>query len=159
MDNRNGTPEKFWVKVRKTRTCWIWTGDKDRKGYGRVRRRALAYRTVQAHRYAWIITNGRIFGGMHVLHKCDTPACVRPSHLWLGTHQDNMDDMWHKGRGNPGHVFGSKQGSAKLTDGKVRNIRAMAARGFKQQAIADAFGIDRSNVSIIVLRKGWRHVV
>lgn len=158
MDKRCGTAEQFWAKVEKTETCWLWTGDKDSKGYGRVRRRALAARTVSAHRYSWLISSGEIPVGMCVLHRCDNPRCVRPSHLFLGTHQDNVTDMWKKGRGNPGRPCGEIQGSSKLTAEKVRKIRELAESGMTQKKIAQLFSIDRSNVSLIVLRKGWAHV-
>lgn len=157
-DKRIGTPEKFWAKVRKTRGCWLWTGAKDRQGYGTVRRRALMYYQVRAHRYAWIIYRGEIPEGKIVCHKCDTPLCVRPSHLFLGTHTDNMRDMWRKGRGKPGHVPGSKQGQSKLTEKQVIQIRALAELGHTHQEIADIYDVCRSNISIIVRRKGWVHV-
>lgn len=157
MDSRNGTPEKFWKKVQRTETCWLWLGDKDRRGYGRVRRREFSARTVQAHRYAWFLTHGD-WPDLLVCHRCDIPNCVNPEHLFLGTHQDNMDDMWRKGRGKPGHIWGAKQGQAKLTDEKVLRIRALAEQGQTHDDIAAQFGVCRSNVSIIVRRKGWTHV-
>ena len=149
--------KEFWAKVKKSSKCWIWTGFKDSKGYGMVRRRAHALHYVQAHRYAWYLTHG-YFPKKLVLHKCDCPNCVRPDHLWLGTHQDNMDDMWRKGRGRPGHVPGSKQGQSKLTEAKVIRIRALAEKGLRHEDIASKFGVCRSNIGIIVRRKGWTHV-
>lgn len=75
--------------------CLIWQGSLDRRGYGGVRR---AGKLWSAHRYAWWLANGDIPPGMYVLHRCDTPACVRPSHLFLGTQGDNMRDAKAKGR-------------------------------------------------------------
>jgi hypothetical protein len=71
--------------------CWIWLGAANR--YGMVR-------GDRAHRVSWKTFRGPIPHGLHVLHKCDTPLCVNPDHLFLGTHLDNMKDKEEKGRGN-----------------------------------------------------------
>jgi len=82
--------ELFWKRVRKSPNCWEWTGaTKSQMGYGAVWCRP---RLLSAHRLSWFIKNGQIPGGMMVLHRCDNPICVRPSHLYLGTHADNMRD-------------------------------------------------------------------
>lgn len=97
------TPEqesRFWVKVDKTNACWYWTGAKNNRGYGNVR---IASKYLLAHRVSYAIAYG-IPDDMNVLHKCDNPACVRPNHLFLGTHQDNMDDMVAKGRAKAGPI-------------------------------------------------------
>jgi hypothetical protein len=81
--------------------CQIWQGDRGGKhdGYGRFRR---AGKWVRAHRLAWEQANGPIPDGMLVCHHCDVPLCINPKHLFLGTHQDNTDDMVRKGR-QPSH--------------------------------------------------------
>ncbi len=93
---------------------------------------------------------------MVVLHRCDVRCCVNPDHLQVGTQAENMKDMGRKGRARGG-ARGSDQGSAKLTEEDVKRIRSLAG-SMSQQAIADLYGIDRTNVSVIVLRKGWKHV-
>lgn len=75
--------------------CYLWTGRTNKKGYGRIDRKN---KTLSTHRYAWMSVNGPIPKGLFVLHKCDIPNCINPDHLFLGTHQDNMDDMKVKGR-------------------------------------------------------------
>lgn len=102
--------ERFWEKVVKTEGgCWNWTASTRHKGYG-----AFVYEkngvVVQgrAHRYSWELHCGDIPDGMFVLHRCDNPACVNPEHLFLGTNQDNVNDMMRKGRHGAG---GSKCGS------------------------------------------------
>lgn len=75
--------------------CWVFMGARNRDGYGHIRRSGFS---GKAHRYVWLQAVGPIPDGLHVLHTCDNPACVRPSHLWLGTHRDNMQDMLRKGR-------------------------------------------------------------
>lgn len=95
--------QRFWGKVLKTDGCWLWMAGKDQDGYGKfsVGPRSIA-RPKLAHRIAWELTNGEVSESIFVLHRCDNPSCVRPDHLFLGTHQDNMDDMVAKGRGSIG---------------------------------------------------------
>jgi hypothetical protein len=88
-------PERFWVHVQKVENedaCWEWTSRRDYKGYGRWLRGTLA------HRASFEFENGPIPKGLEVCHRCDNPLCVRPSHLFLGTHADNIRDMIAKGR-------------------------------------------------------------
>jgi hypothetical protein len=82
--------------------CFIWVGAVARKGYGCFMVGSLrdgSRRLTQAHRFAWERANGPIPAGMCVLHKCDTPCCVNPDHMRLGTLHDNAMDMAAKGRG------------------------------------------------------------
>lgn len=69
--------------------CWLWNGAKHERGYGRVRFHGRLWST---HRLAYLVEHGRLADGDLVLHHCDSPACVRPDHLYVGTHQDNADD-------------------------------------------------------------------
>ena len=88
--------ERFWLKVDKTGECSKWTGARDAFGYGAARLRGVQ---VSTHRIAWELANGLIPQGMFVCHRCDCPACVKPEHLFLATHDENMADMVAKGRG------------------------------------------------------------
>lgn len=90
--------ESFWAKVKKgvgPKQCWVWQGSRCRGGYAQIERDG---KRILVHRYAYILTHGAVPDGLDVLHKCDNPPCVRPRHLFAGTHQDNMDDMVAKGR-------------------------------------------------------------
>lgn len=86
--------QRFWTKVHCTDTCWMWSGSRDRAGYGIIWRivAGKSNRTAKAHRISWELHFGPIPEGLSVLHHCDNPPCVRPAHLYLGSQQDNMRD-------------------------------------------------------------------
>ena len=89
---------RFWEKVGLDMTpggCWYWMGNRYPDGYGQFKDRS--YHTCRAHRWIYEYLHGPI-GSLHTLHRCDTPLCVRPSHLFTGTQLDNMRDMIRKGR-------------------------------------------------------------
>ncbi len=86
---------KFESKIDKRGDCWIWTGALFVSGYGKIQRGG---KRLRAHRVSYELFVGEIPDGLHVLHDCDNPPCVKPAHLFLGTHLDNMMDMERKGR-------------------------------------------------------------
>lgn len=114
--------DDFWSHVDVTEECWLWTGTLKGNGYGYWRENDGRY----AHRKSWINTFGPIPEGMCVLHRCDTPLCVRPDHLFLGTHGDNMRDMVAKGRGR--YFRGDQHPRMKIKDANVQAIQDEAQR-------------------------------
>ena len=131
----------FWSKVQKTDTCWIYTGRKDKDGYGRLKRGA---KMLQAHRYAWELTNGPI---------C-VRACVRPDHVRPGTQAQNMRDRDRDGT----TARGSRNGRSKLTAEQVLELRARAGAGERVGDLARAFGITWNAAADIIRRKNWAHL-
>lgn len=148
--------------------CWTWTGALFDNGYGAFTIRHVTYR---ASRVAYFIATGVDPGAMEVCHKCDHPACVRASHLFLGTRKENFHDAMNKGRRDnckgdqhylrriPGLRTGEKNGRALVTPEMVRTIRAeYVPRKVSQKSLAEKYGLSRSAVKHIVLRKNWLHV-
>lgn len=127
--DRNTLPERFSKKIDFTDTCWLWKAAKTPRGYGK-------YSGGYAHRYSWTIFNGEIPVGYFVLHKCDVPSCVNPSHLFVGTHQDNMDDMNAKGRRG---VRGDA--CLKLTKSDAKEIRSFFIQGSMRKYVRNEFSI------------------
>lgn len=153
LDRRATTPEKFWTRVLKSNGCWLWTGRCDEKGYGRVGFGGRA--NIGAHRVAWELTQGPVPLGLCVLHRCDTPSCCNPDHLFLGTNRDNVIDRHLKGRSknlDAGHLHPK----AKLTQSAVAQMRALRLCGLTQIQLAERFGISRGNVSKILAGKSYQ---
>lgn len=133
---------------------------RDELGYGMFR--LVPGETMKkAHRSAWILTNGQPPPGQSVCHKCDNPWCCNPTHLFLGTHQENMRDRDRKGRSTKGRTFHHGEGSgrsAKLTLADVTTIRETYARGgVSQSALGERFGVGQTQIGRIVRGLRWAH--
>ena len=148
---------RFWAKVNRTGDCWLWFGAKSKPvdGYGLivvVRRPRQV--NVLAHRASWQMVNGPLTAGMLVCHSCDTPLCVRPSHLFVGTTADNLADMRAKARGN----IGERHGRARLTESDIRTILRRAGQGESNADIARDYLVRSNYINDVVERRAWRHV-
>ena len=133
--------------------CWIWTAQLDKYGYGRI---AVDRNSRLAHRIAYKLYRGEIPKGLHVLHNCDTPSCVNPSHLRVGTHADNMEDRANRKRG--ADTSGENHSMSKLSDLDVLVIRVRYAEGETQQSLANEFGVSNSLVSNVCTNKTRKHI-
>lgn len=147
--------ERFWARVKKGPGCWEWQGRCETNGYARIKRKQ-SRQQVAVHRLSWEMVNGPIPDGLDVLHKCDNRKCVRPSHLFLGTDVDNMQDMLKKGRANKAR--GERHGNAELVEQDIRAIRKLYEAGSTLKEIADGYGISEMHASRIVRRLRWAHV-
>lgn len=149
--------ERFWsyVDIKGENECWEWKGPKDRLGYGSTH--YMEHKFINVHRLAWILTYGEIPEGKDVLHHCDNRACVNYlSHLFLGNHQDNMNDMIAKGRAS--HAFGSKHPRAKLTEEDIICIRVLFQTEIRISDIARMYKVDKSQIGHIVHKEQWTHI-
>jgi hypothetical protein len=144
--------DRFEHYVVKGDGCWSWSGSTDQNGYGKLNVHGIP---ALAHRLSWTFHCGPIPDGQQVLHKCDNPICSNPDHLFIGDHQDNMTDMWMKGRANPKIHLGVEHGMAKLTEDQVYKIRESSGAS---RIIAAELGISGRQVRDIRNRKSWSHL-
>lgn len=150
---KHGKPfeKKFWDKIEKTESCWLWHGTRSDNGYGKVR-----YRDRQdlSHRVSYIIHKGEIPVGMVVRHKCDNPPCCNPDHLELGTVADNTCDKMMKQR----QAQGERQGHAKFTTETVNEAKRLRSEGWTYLELERHFSISRQTISKAIRGETWKHV-
>lgn len=130
----------FLPSSRSPSTCWIWTGAKDRDGYGVI---ADGGKTLGAHRVSYELHHRQLPPRALIMHSCDTPSCVNPAHLSIGTKRSNAADMTRKGRR-----------AAKLTREQALRIRARASE--PAAVLAAEFGVSASTVRSIIAGRSWR---
>lgn len=136
--------------------CWIWVGAKSSRGYGAI---SLSGKMVQAHRASYSVFNGEIPGGMCVCHTCDTPACINPKHLFLGTHKENMADAVSKGRiHKPKDQQGSGNNNAKYSMEFAESVRRYYEENKPSfSKLASRFGIkSKGHAAMIVKNEIWK---
>lgn len=160
-DNTTSAKDRFWARVNKNGPvcsvhgpCWIWTGTTS--GTARYGILQVSGKKTKAHIFSYELCFGKT-NGLFVCHKCDNPLCVRPDHLFLGTHAENMADMVSKGRANRGE----KRPAAKLTEADVQFIRASYQAGSPivgAIALSERFGVNYYTVMAIITGKAWKHV-
>ena len=140
--------KQFEANYEKTPGCWEWNGVIGTRGYGKVGTKSLAHRRAYEYRH------GLIPKGMYVCHRCDNRKCVNPDHLFLGSCQENLQDMTDKGR----RARGSKIASSILTEEKVLEIRQNRLLGHEYQSLSIRYGISWYLVRCICKNRQWKHV-
>ena len=140
--------ERFKSRLQVTEFCWLWTGSKLPRGYGRLYYQNKGY---YAHRLALEIFKGvKVPDGMVVMHACDNPACCNPDHLSVGTQTDNMRDASSKGRTvNPSDWNGIANPKAKLTAAQTAEIKRRLLAGERPADLAREFGVGRARTTMI----------
>lgn len=163
---------RFWNQVTKNGprygrlgNCWVKPGSGEWyiSAWGKFRR---------ANRVSWELHYGKIPERMEVCHKCDNPACIRPTHLFLGTHKENMEDMSRKGRGSGG-VSGvnnasvkhpelrqaDRNGNRKLFSADVLVIRVRYRSGTETyKSLAVEYGVSVVTVNRVVNGRAWKSI-
>lgn len=145
--------ERFFSKVTKTETCWLWTAMKS-DGYGRIKIKGKA---VSTHRYSWELHHGQIPHGLCVCHKCDVRNCIRPDHLFLGTAAENNRDMDNKNRRV--RARGERVNTAVLKESDVVEIISKYKPRITTIAkLAMDYGVSDSCIKSIIYKRNWKHL-
>jgi hypothetical protein len=145
--------DRFWSKVEKTDSCWLWTAGLNSNGYGQIGDCGRGGRKWIASRLSWIIHFGNIPDHLCVLHKCDNRKCVNPDHLFLGTVSDNQQDMQAKKRS----TIGERNPMAKLTRDKAQEIKSRRKAGSSLRELASAFGVCDATISMVARDILWKN--
>ncbi len=151
--------QRFWSKVNKSKSCWLWIGPKNNAGYGMITIKARRPRcTWYAHRIAWELTNGPIpdqSPRLCICHRCDNPSCVNPEHLFLGTDRDNVLDAFAKGR----RLKNRRPKSTRFTPEQIKEIRrAYVPYKMGCREIGEIFGASQIIIWRIVTRRIYAYV-
>jgi hypothetical protein len=149
--------ERFWslTMPEPMSGCFLWMAGADSDGYGwfYIGTQNGKQISCAAHRFSWELQNGPIPKSKHILHKCDTPSCVNPDHLYLGTNSDNQLDAHARSR-HPSRK-GVLHPLVKLTDGNVVEIRGSPGKGVD---LAKQFRVSPATICNIRKRKTWKHL-
>ena len=151
--------EDLWAYIASRTTqgpngCLDWTGGTDGDGYPFIfdgTRNQVGSRLVLQQKLGRPIRRGYI-----AMHSCDRPMCINPEHLIEGTHAENQQDMYVKGRGRK--LSGEQHPAAKLTNADIVAIRRLRADGIPTARIALQYGTNAANVRRIVSGARWKHV-
>lgn len=151
--------ELFWSKVDKTtseRGCWLWTSYTNEKGYGLIQ--VPGNKNYRAHRFSWELVHGKTPSHRFCLHKCDTPRCVNPEHLFIGSYQENASDSKAKGR----NVRGEKNSHAILTEALVLELRReftwVTPKRSNAKELGERYGLRDGTVYMAATGRTWKHL-
>lgn len=154
-------PDYFSERVLKHpgRGCWEWQGPLNNKGYGMMYVREFGRRST-SHRASYEFHFGPIPNGLWVLHKCDNPKCLRPSHLFLGTPKDNFHDMLEKGRLNrTTQPRGEENCNATITTERVVGLRRDYVAGLPLEHLIATYGVTENSIHDYTSGRSWKHLL
>jgi len=155
-------PSRFVKKVTKTDDCWIWTGNRNKRGYGSIGKGVSGAGSYGAHVASFILHKGKVDSGNDICHHCDNPSCVNPNHLFQGSTSDNMMDASKKGRAKGINSERKRLGDTapfhKLNTEKVIQIANLRKTGMTYKGIASTMKMPCSTVSMICQGYTWSHV-
>lgn len=143
--------DRFWRKVNKTDSCWEWIGCIG-TGYGHGTMNGKRY---LAHRMSWQIHFGEIREGMEICHRCNNRKCVRPDHLYEGTHSMNIRDAYKDGILKQRKGWQNRKLPNKLTPAQVSEIRCRIPFKGCLTRWAKEYHVDRSLIGLIRNEKIW----
>lgn len=150
--------DNFWNKVapEPNTGCLLWTASLNHSGYGECR---INEKTYLSHRVSYFLKNGPFENHLCVLHKCDTPGCVNPDHLFLGTRKENCEDKIKKGRMRFGVSRGESQGLSKLKAHQVIEIREKyKTNAYSHRSLAKEYEVSDHAIYNVLNRKTWTHI-
>lgn len=134
--------------------CWNWTGFRNKRGYGSIGFRSKVWRV---NRLSWFLHNGPIPSGKEICHHCNNPSCFRPSHLFPGTHLQNMQQAFRQKR--VPIKRGEESGRSKLSERDVKEIlRRYVPNSNSRHILAKEFGVSHGLIYLIVSGAIWKHV-
>jgi hypothetical protein len=139
---------RFWSKITKTESCWLWKNPSHPFGYGRFK---FNNKIQLAHRVSYKLYNRDITSSECVLHKCDNPGCVNPDHLFLGSRKDNALDRTMKGR----TLRGSQVPTSIFKEQDILDIRSSS---LSINQLAKQYNTGYGTIWTIVKRKTWKHI-
>lgn len=142
----------FNRKIDKTGECWLWTDYRKPNGYGTFH---MGKKSYYAHRVQYQESNDLLLGALDVvMHTCDNPSCVKPQHLGVGLHLDNVKDCINKER----NIRGEASIHAKITADDVREIREASSSGVLGVTLAVRYVLSRAQISRIASKSSWKHL-
>lgn len=151
---------EFWAQVDKDgpvvrhvgTPCWLWVGKTLCRGYGQF---SIAGKQLYTHRIAWLLERGELPAHLILCHDCDTPACVRPDHLFVGTTLDNARDREAKGRGRS---RGASNPMAKYTAWHALQAKKLRAEGLSFKEISKRLNMNKTTAYYMATGEQWKDV-
>ena len=144
--------DRFNTSFDKTNDCWNWNAELNVNGYGVIR---IGKTMILAHRLSFQLFKSNLINGMFVCHSCDNRKCVNPNHLWLGTHQENMNDALEKGRLDN---KGENNGRSKFKKEDIINIINLFKTGTTTHELAIKFNTTQTYIIHILIGRVWKSI-